>query len=68
MLRSTVSIWNKRVPCAALVQHNPSQQALKLAVAIALLLIAQVFIIDRTVRPAAQKDSVTWDAVFAWIG
>ena len=35
--------------------------------AIALLLIAQVFIIDRTALPAAQKDSVTWDAIFAWI-
>ena len=31
------------------------------------MLIAQVFIIDRTALPAAQKDSVTWDAVFAWI-
>jgi len=31
------------------------------------VLIAQVFIIDRTALPAAQKDSVTWDAVFAWI-
>jgi rhodanese-related sulfurtransferase len=40
---------------------------LKFAVAIALLLIAQVFIIDGTVLPAAAKDSVTWDAVFAWI-
>jgi hypothetical protein len=40
---------------------------LKLAVPIVLLLIALVFIIDRTVLPAAQKDSVTWDAVFAWI-
>jgi len=67
MFRLTFSIWNKRVPCAALVQHNPSRQALKLAVAIALVLIAQVFIIDRTVLPAAQKDSVTLDAVFAWI-
>jgi rhodanese-related sulfurtransferase len=40
---------------------------MKLVVAIALVLIAQVLIIDRTVLPAAQKDSVTWDAVFAWI-
>jgi len=40
---------------------------LKLVVAIALLLIGQALIIDRTVLPAAQKDSVTWDAVFAWI-
>jgi rhodanese-related sulfurtransferase len=40
---------------------------LKLAVAIALLLIVQVLIIDRTALSAAQKDSVTWDAVFAWI-
>ena len=67
MPRSTFNIWNKKVSCAELVQHNPSRRALKLVVAIALLLIAQVFIIDRTALPAAQKDSVTWDAVFAWI-
>jgi rhodanese-related sulfurtransferase len=67
MFRSTFRIWNKRVSCVPLVQHNPPRRALKLAMAIALLLIVQVLIIDRTVLPAAQKDSVTWDAVFAWI-
>jgi len=67
MLRSTLSIWNKKLSCAGLVQNNPSRQALKLTVAIALLLIAKVFIFDRTALPTAQKDSVTWDAVFAWI-
>jgi rhodanese-related sulfurtransferase len=36
-------------------------------VAIALLLIAPVLSIDRTGLLAAPKDSVTWDAVFAWI-
>jgi len=64
---STVSTWNKKLSRAGPVQNNPSREALKLTVAIVLLLIAQVFIIDRTALPAAQKDSVTWDAVFAWI-
>ena len=36
-------------------------------VAIALLLIGPVLSIDRTGLLAASKDSVTWDAVFAWI-
>jgi hypothetical protein len=40
---------------------------LKLVAAVVLLLIGQVLIVDRTALPAAQKDSVTWDAVFAWI-
>jgi rhodanese-related sulfurtransferase len=48
-------------------QRNCDFGSLKLAAAIALLLIGPVLIIDRTVLPAAQKDSVTWDAVFAWI-
>ncbi len=67
MFLSTFRIWSKRVSCVPLVQHNPPRRALKLVVAIALLLIGQALIIDRTVLPAAQKDSVTWDAVFAWI-
>jgi rhodanese-related sulfurtransferase len=40
---------------------------LELVVAIALLLTGQVLIIGRTVLLAAPNDSVTWDAVFAWI-
>jgi rhodanese-related sulfurtransferase len=67
MRRSTFNIWNKRASCVPLVQHKPPRRALKLMVAIALLLIAHILIIDRTVLPAAQKDAVTWDAVFAWI-
>jgi len=67
MFRSTFRIRNKRVSCVPLVQHTSLRRALELAVAIALLLIAQVLIIDRTVLRAAQKDSVTWNAVFAWI-
>jgi rhodanese-related sulfurtransferase len=67
VFRGVFKIWNKRVSCVPLVQQNPSPRASKLVVAIALLLIGPVLIIDRTVMPAAPKDSVTWDAVFAWI-
>jgi len=67
MFGSTFRIWNERVSCVRLVQPNRPRRSLKLAAAIALLLIGPVLIIDRTVLPAAQKDSVTWDAVFAWI-
>jgi rhodanese-related sulfurtransferase len=67
MVRSTFKIWNKRLSCGHLIQRNLPRRALKLVAGVALLLIGQVLIIDMTALPAAQKDSVTWDAVFAWI-
>lgn len=64
MFGSTFKIWGKRISGIPLVPLRP---ALTSVVAIALLLVGQALVNEGTGLFAGTKDSVTWDAVFAWI-
>jgi rhodanese-related sulfurtransferase len=66
MFRSIFTIHNGRAGCVFLVQRVRLRRALKL-LGIALLLIGQFGVTDESVLLAATKDTLTWDAVFAWI-
>ena len=57
-------IWDKTTSRTPLVQPRP---ALVSVLAVAILLVGQALVSDGPALFAGTKNSVTWDAIFAWI-